>query len=128
MSGNPASGQRPAASVPRDKRAASSTPAERGVALLYQAHALADLAGRAVRAAGAGPGRVHSRRLGLPRRGPGPGLRLAAGLERRPEAAALLAAGVLDRDRARILCDELACVDADLARAAAGRVLPRAGG
>ncbi len=55
-------------------------------------------------------------------------LDLTAGLERLPEAAALLAAGVLDGDRVRVITGELACVDADLARAAAGRVLPRAGG
>ena len=34
---------------------------------------------------------------------------------------------MIDRDRARVITGELAYVDADLARAAAGRVLPRAG-
>jgi hypothetical protein len=52
----------------------------------------------------------------------------AAGLERLPEVAALLAAGMLDQARAKIICDETACVDPDLARAAAARVLPGAGG
>ncbi len=41
MNGNPASLERPETPVHRDDLAEGSTPAERGVAVLYQAHALA---------------------------------------------------------------------------------------
>jgi hypothetical protein len=54
-------------------------------------------------------------------------LAVAAGLARLPQAAALLAAGVIDRVRAAVIADELACLDTADARAAADLVLPRAG-
>jgi hypothetical protein len=54
-------------------------------------------------------------------------LALAAGMARLPQAAGLLAAGVIDRIRAAVIADELACLDTSHAQAAAELVLPRAG-
>lgn len=55
-------------------------------------------------------------------------LSLAAGLDRLPQALALLAAGIIDRPRAAVIVSELACLDDDqLAADVAARVLPRAG-
>jgi hypothetical protein len=54
-------------------------------------------------------------------------LALATGLGRLPQAGALLAAGVIDRARAVVIADELACLDSATAAAVAALVLPRAG-
>ncbi len=54
-------------------------------------------------------------------------LALATGLGRLAQASALLAAGVIDRARAVVITDELACLDDQRAVAVAGLVLPRAG-
>ena len=54
-------------------------------------------------------------------------LALATGLGRLGQAGALLAAGVIDRARAVVITDELACLDDQRAVAVAGLVLPRAG-
>jgi Domain of unknown function (DUF222) len=54
-------------------------------------------------------------------------LSLAAGLERLPQALALLANGIIDRPRAAVIVSELACLPDEQASDVAGHVLPRAG-
>jgi hypothetical protein len=84
------------------------------------------------KASGDARGREHfgeeiAAALTLTGRGADALLELATGLARLPQASALLAAGVIDRARAIVIVDELACLDLPQAAKVADRVLPRAG-